>query len=213
MAGDKQFFYYANKLKKQNDLDLIVFAENPLEKTYFKTGFAGIKPYFESKNIRALSLIDKFRLASYYGKQYLTNLSYFNFSLLDTLSAFASYYLIPHDYLFLFNYIKWDEEEIMDTLINEYNWETAKDTKTTWRIGDGTAAFYNYIYYLVAGFTENDTFRSNQIREDIISRDEALRHSQQDNQPRWDSIKWYCDTIGLDMPTVLEVIHNMPKLY
>ena len=29
---------------------------------------------------------------------------------------------------------------IDDTLINQYDWETAPDTNTTWRIGDGTAA-------------------------------------------------------------------------
>ena len=59
----------------------------------------------------------------------------------------------------------WDEGLIDQTLAREYRWETAADTGTTWRIGDGTAAFYNFIYYTVAGFTENDTFRSNQIRE------------------------------------------------
>lgn len=46
------------------------------------------------------------------------------------------------------------------------------DTNTTWRIGDGTAAFYNYVYYTVAGFTEHDTFRSNQIREGQMTREE-----------------------------------------
>ena len=61
----------------------------------------------------------------------------------------------------------WDEK-INETLINNYDWETAQDTSTTWRIGDGTAAMYNYIYYKVAGFTEHDTFRSNQIRGEIL---------------------------------------------
>ena len=28
-------------------------------------------------------------------------------------------------------------------------WESADDTKSTWRIGDGTASFYNYIYYII----------------------------------------------------------------
>ena len=40
---------------------------------------------------------------------------------------------------------------------------------------DGTAAFYNYIYYTVAGFTENDAFRSNQIRAGVLNRSEAAR--------------------------------------
>ena len=45
---------------------------------------------------------------------------------------------------------------ILFTIINQYGWEISKDTKTTWRIGDGTAAFYNYIYKAIAGFTEDD---------------------------------------------------------
>jgi glutamine---fructose-6-phosphate transaminase (isomerizing) len=64
----------------------------------------------------------------------------------------------------------------------------ATDTNTPWRIGDGTSAFYNYIYYLVAGFTEHDTFRSNQIREGDISREEALRLVEDENRPRYQNI-------------------------
>ena len=60
---------------------------------------------------------------------------------MDTAWAFACYYAIPHNYLNLFEYIPWDEDTINQTLIGEYNWETATDTKSTWRIGDGTAAF------------------------------------------------------------------------
>ena len=50
-------------------------------------------------------------------------------------------------------------------MLDSYGWERAVDTSSTWRLGDATAPFYNYIYYTVAGFTEHDTFRSNQIRE------------------------------------------------
>ena len=59
-------------------------------------------------------------------------------------------------------------------ILSLYDWEYAPDTTTSWRVGDGTAAFYNYVNYIMAGFTEHDTFRSNQIREGQISRDEAL---------------------------------------
>ena len=69
----------------------------------------------------------------------------------------------------------WDENEIVNTIINEYGWETSPETDTTWRIGDATAAFYNYIYYRIAGFTEHDTFRSNQIREGQITREQAIK--------------------------------------
>ena len=89
----------------------------------------------------------------------------------------------------------------------------APDTVTSWRIGDGTAAFYNYIFYTVAGFTEHDTFRSNQIREGQISRDEALQSVREENKPRYQNIRWYLDTIGLDFSETVEVINEMPKIW
>lgn len=213
MAGDKQFFYYANRLRKRTGTKLILFCENPLEKTNFKFGFCGIKPRHDSKRIYALSWVNKMRMAFYYGKQFLLNPAYFNSSLPDTIGAYISYYFIPHEYLFFYQYIKWDEEEIEETLLGDYNWEMAKDAKTTWRIGDGTVAFYNYIYYLGTGFTENDTFRSNQIREGVLSREKALKLVKRDNKPRYESIKWYCDTIGIDFEKTIKKINSMPRLY
>ena len=65
----------------------------------------------------------------------------------------------------------------------------------------------------MAGFTENDTLRSNQIREGVLTRDEALRLVYQDNEPRFDSLKWYFDILNLDMAEMLKRIHKMPRLY
>ena len=111
---------------------------------------------------------------------------YFNQSLWDTLSGeFYRSFTNKRDYYHIFDFWRWDEEEINNTLLNEYDWEKAPDTSTTWRIGDGTAALYNYIYYTVAGFTEHDTFRSNQIREGDISRDKALELVLDENRPRY----------------------------
>ncbi|RCV66045.1 Glucosamine 6-phosphate synthetase [Methanophagales archaeon] len=213
MAGDKQYFYYMNKLAKQTGIGLIIFGENLLERTDFKSGFCGIEPQGDLDHAYTLSSRKKLKLASYYGKEFLLNPSYINSSILDTMAAFFSYYLIPHQYLNLYDYIKWDEKKIVPTLIKEYNWEVAEDTISTWRIGDGTAPFYNYIYNLVAGFTENDTFRSNQIREGVLTRNEALENVLVDNKPRYESTKWYCDTNGLDFVKTIKTINSIPKLY
>ena len=98
-------------------------------------------------------------------------------------------------------------------MIGKYNWETAIDTSTTWRIGDGTAGFYNYVYYTVAGFTEHDTFRSNQIREGQLSREDALMLVKNENKPRYQNIRWYLDTLGLDFGDVIKIVNSIPKLY
>ena len=95
------------------------------------------------------------------------------------------------------------KKKIEQELSSEFNWEFDETTGTSWRIGDGTAPFYNYIYWLHAGFTENDSFRSYQIREGIITRKEALKMIEIENIPRIERIKEYLDLIGLDYDFVM----------
>ena len=214
MAGDKYFFYYAYKIKKQLGIDLEIWGVNDLENTDFKTGFSGIKPQFDKERIYSLSIINQIKLFSFVGKNFLQSPGYINQSILDTLGSYGSRYFIPKSsYYHLFDYIKWDEKKIENTIINNYSWEKAVDTESTWRIGDGTASFYNYIYNLVAGFTENDTFRSNQIRQGLLSREEALEKIYIENIPRYNSLKWYLEIIGLDFMNVINHINNMKRLY
>ncbi len=217
MAGDKQYFYYANKTRKAYGLDQVLMASNPFEKTHFKAGFCGVKPAVLEKGdhgeLEQLPISSVLRMTGHYLKQYATNPGYLNSSLLDTAGATASYYIIPHHYFRLYSYIPWNEEIIDDVLISQYDWETSPDTKSTWRIGDGTAPFYNYIYYLVAGFSENDTLRSNQIREGMLTREEAMALIERDNRPRFDSLQWYFDVIGLDMTEALRIVNRIPRLY
>ncbi len=214
MAGDKQFFWYANQTMKDTGIPLMVLCANQYEKTNFKTGFLGVSSREASINKPAsLSTAGKAGLLARYGARFLSNPRYLNLSLPDTLGAFVSYYMIDQSYASMFDYENWDEEEINKTLIEEYDWELAKDTRTTWRIGDGTAPFYNYIYHTVAGFTESDTFRANQIREGVLTREKAASLIEEENRPRWQSIREYTQLIGVDFDEVIRVIDRMPKLY
>jgi predicted glutamine amidotransferase len=214
MAGDKQFFKEVNLVKFKTGIKLNIWSSNRLENTDFKSMFVGIKTNPNKKGIDEINQSQHLQMLKYYMTNYLSNPSYLNSSLIDTVKAYYSYYFEKREgYTLLFDYIAWDEKTIEDTIINEYNWETAPDTKSTWRIGDGTAPFYNYIYLTVAGFSENDTFRSNQIREGMITREQGMELIMRDNAPRYESMKWYFDTIGVDMESALKVINNIPKLY
>jgi hypothetical protein len=213
-AGDKHFFRYIEQLKEELGITLNIWSVNPLEVTHFKAGFLGVAPDFHEDRVYMSGLkkqmeYQKLRLA-----EMMRNPMYFNNSLFDTLQG--EYYRSfnkKSDYYHLFDFYKWQEDEIDSLLETEYQWELAPDTSTTWRIGDGTAAFYNYIYRTVAGFTEHDTFRSNQIREGDITRDEALALVEEENQPRYENIKWYLDLLDLDFQTVIKKINNIARLY
>jgi len=213
MAGDKHFFKIVNDLKQQTGIRLDLWSANPLENTDFKSGFCNIAPDFDKSRVDYLSLGRKIRLAGYYSSRFLSNPGYLNSSLLDTLQAFLSYYIEPRrDFFFMFNHIVWNEDEVNKTLINDYDFELSPDSVSTWRIGDGTAAFYNYIYMTACGFTEFDTFRSNQIREGHISRSQALEAVLIENRPRTASLQWYLDTIGVDFNEAIRCINELDQL-
>ena len=184
-----------------------------MEKTDFKTGFCGVRPNFEAEQIHHLKKDGKSQLIKYYMKQFMSNPGYINSSLFDTAKAFFSFYDVKQEQIDLYQYVRWEEQLVNDTLIKQYGWEMDPETPTTWRIGDGTAAFYNYVYYTAAGFTENDTLRSNQIREGDISRESALEMVKNENKPRPNSMQWYFDTIGVDMTKAVEAANSIRKLY
>lgn len=214
MAGDKYFFYYCDKIKKQTGIKMNLWGGNPLEVTLFKTGFTGVKNRVKKRLPDQITLINHMRLAKFIFTTLVSNPAYINSSVLDTFGSYIVRFIIPkRDRFKFYEYYRWDENEIESLLFKEYDWEKAKDTPTTWRIGDGTASFYNYIYFTIAGFTESDTFRSNQVREGMISREQALRIVEQEDKPRYESIKWYLNIVGLDYEDTIQKINRAKKLY
>lgn len=214
MAGDKYFYYYVEKIKKETGIKLNLWGVNPMENTDFKVGFLGVPPDFDKQYIYSLSFSRKIKLMASMASVVLNNPRYINNSIWDTMGSFISRSIMPHrDYFHVFDYFKWDEKEIDELITREYDWEKAIDTTTTWRIGDGTAAFYNYVYFTVAGFSEHDTFRSNQIREGVLAREEGMKLIMEENRPRYATIKWYLDIIGMDYGEVISKVNSIPKLY
>jgi hypothetical protein len=213
-AGDKHFFRHIETLKRQTGVQLNLWGINPLEVTHFKAGFLGVPPDFAEERVYSHGAMKQLRYQSLRFRAMLQSPGYFNRSIPDTLAGeYYRSFTTKSDYFHIFDYWRWDEKLIEDTLDAEYDWERAPDTQTTWRIGDGTAAFYNYAYYTIAGFTEHDTFRSNQIREGELTRDEALRLVEEENTPRYPNLKWYLDVVGVDFTQAIEAINRTPRLY
>ncbi|MBX9621856.1 MAG: hypothetical protein K2X28_07545 [Alphaproteobacteria bacterium] len=211
MAGDKEFFYHPKKIQKDMNISLGFCGGNRLEQTNFKSGFCGVH---EGNNWYCyVSALNKLKMLKYFLINFLKNPSYFNFSAYDTIFSFYCTYILKHDFKSFYDYIFWDEDLILKTLKTEYNWETNKSSEITWRIGDGTAAFYNYIYFTLAGFTEHETFRSNQIRQGLITREDALKMTREENVIMYDSMQDYARMIGFDLSKAIGIINNTKKIY
>jgi glutamine---fructose-6-phosphate transaminase (isomerizing) len=211
MAGDKFFYKYASLLKKEMNLSSIIFSLHALEVTHFKTGFASVKQDSHDdwhQQLYGLSKMNRLKLMLHYLNKFFENPRYFNFTIPDTLAAFYYYYMRNKDYYSIFDYLEWDESLIVNTIKDKYGWQGSSLNGNSWRIGDGTAPFYNYIYLRHSGFSENDTFRSNQIREGLIDREDAMKSIKQDNCIDADTFKWYCDTINIDAIDAIKIINS-----
>jgi glutamine---fructose-6-phosphate transaminase (isomerizing) len=218
MAGDKQFYYYFHKIRKQTGIKLFIFCggyEGEEGTGLFKYGFCNVTTQGSKnalKRMTGISSKNKIKIMYYYLKQFIRNPAYINRSIIDTIFAYYSSYVLKDDYLYLFHYIDWDESTIVNTITEKFNWEKETDTIATWRTDDGTAAFYNYIYLIMAGFTEFDIFRSHQIREGKLTREKAYEIVKEENKPRFKSIEWYGQAIDYDMNKAIEVINSAPRL-
>ena len=212
-AGDKHFFRFVNSVRRQTGISLNLWSINPLEVTHFKAGFLGLRPNFMEDRVYSSGFTKQLQYQYQRAKRFVSNPAYLNDSLLDTLTGeYWRSISTKVDYLHLFDYYQWDEN-ICNSVLDSYQWERAVDTNSTWRIGDATAPFYNYIYYHVAGFTEHDTFRSNQIREGQLTRSQALALVQDENRPRYQNLKWYLDALNLDFEEVMTAVNGIKSLY
>ena len=216
MAGDKPFYYYGRKLRRETGINFTIFcAGHQVEQMEFKAGFCGVdQSLINNTKLYHFSFLNKFKLAVWYSKQYLLNPSYINEALLDSVVSFYCSFINKDDYLYLYYYLPWDEKVITETLQTEYGWEAdAKYGDSQWRMGDGQTAFTNYIWHTIAGFSEFDTYRSNQIREGMISREEAVKRIQEDNRPKLQMLQDFSLLIGFNLEEVLLKINRIPKLY
>lgn len=214
MAGDKQFFHHAAQLQQRTGVSFQIWGNNRLERSDFKTGFCGFdRAGYKDNSLFHLGLGNNLRYLGYYARAFARNPAYFNASIPDTLFSYFLYFVKQNRYLDLYDFVPWDEDVVVRTLLDEYDWEVAPDTRSTWRIGDGTAAFYNYIYWTAAGFSESDTFRSGQVRQGALTRARAQDIVDMENLPRYQSLNWYCRTIGVDLERTLRTINAIPKRY
>ena len=213
-AGDKEFYQHARALRHETGIKLVIFCTgNMIEDTPYKTGLCGIREKDHGMTLTGLHLSDELRLLWYYARNYLANPAYFNESLRDTFNAYWQTFVVKDDFLYLYHYIKWDEEEIVGTIRREYDWEVAPDTTSTWRIGDWTAAFYNYIYLTIAGWTEDEVMLSNMVREGVHTRARALELAAEYRKPRLPTLQEYAQAVGFNCEEALNIINAAPKLY
>ena len=194
-AGDKTMNLRIYRYAEQNGIPLVLGGNNvgnsSLEQEHFKTGFLGVFP--DERGMYSAS--DRLKLSFLLGLEFVKNYRNFHWSVFKEYLGGAYVYFFesiskPKGVrpLGFYDYIYWNEKEVVSTIHNELDWQGASDTTATWRVDDAAYPLIDYLYLKLVGFNEFDEFYSKLIREGQIPRDEALKRCLSENAPRIPSL-------------------------
>ena len=108
-------------------------------------------------------------------------------------------------------YKKWEEKEVISKIENELNWKKHPDTESTWRGDCDIDLLKLYLYKKTLGFNDKDDGFSSLIRDEQISRKEALKRLDEEGEIPEKVIRRIFDKIGLkysDLAIALNKIRN-----
>ncbi len=98
----------------------------------------------------------------------------------------------------LFHYIPWDEKEVLGRIQDELDWQYPSDGSGSWRFDCKIGRLKDFFYMKTLGLTEKDDFYSRLIREGKITRSEALKRLETENETNVDVLKDLMKSINMD---------------
>jgi tRNA(Ile)-lysidine synthase TilS/MesJ len=121
------------------------------------------------------------------------------------LTAFTREFFYRYSYRFedfkiirIFKYVEWDEGMMHSVIEKELSWKKPADSKASWRSDCKIHLLRQYLYREMLGFTKNDELISNMLRENMITREEALKRLENDNIIPQEFLAEFLDELGLD---------------
>ncbi len=178
-------------IAKRYGISLIINGGNPFEYTSYKKELLNV-----SRDAELHSYYKKFLPGLIHNT--MNNVNYLKpkyFPVLIKGYLFSNQYALGSNILGrgiekidLFHFIKWHENEVVSRITNELGWDYPRANKSTWRFDCKIGHLKDYMYMKTVGFTEKDDFYAKMIREGEITREEALRRLNIENQIRHEMI-------------------------
>ncbi|KQC13008.1 MAG: ATPase [Desulfuromonas sp. SDB] len=101
------------------------------------------------------------------------------------------------DRIQLFDYIPWDEDEVISRISSELKWDYPKKLHSTWRFDCRIGHIRDYMYLKTLQMTERDDLYAKMVREGVITRTEALERLEMENKIHYDEIKDLLNSVGI----------------
>jgi len=199
------------RIAKKHDIHCIASGGNPFEVISFKREMVGIS---RDENPRRA-----FFKYIYSLREILGNPAYLNPTIFLTL---MKSYLVASPYsigrrLFwpnitwveLFNYVEWNEKEIISRIESELGWKSPPELESTWRFDCRVKHLVDFMYIKMLGMTDKDDFYAKMVREGLIEREDALQRLQNENKLHFDEIQLLLNQAGIQDISSLDELHGV----
>jgi len=107
------------------------------------------------------------------------------------------------------SHIRWEEDKIVSTISSKLNWEKNADTESTWRGDCDVALLKLYLYKKLLGFNDKDDGLSCLIRDNQITRDEALSRLGTEGDIPDKAIENFLNKLEVDFNELNEAINKI----
>jgi len=204
--GCKIIWKYILDIAKRYDISLIINGGNPYEYTSFKKDLLNISRDADLrstylKNINGL-VRESLKNASYLIPRYVPTLVK-GYLFANQYSIGSQLYGSKIERLDLFHFLEWNETEIIARISKELGWDYPRELKSTWRFDCKIGHLKDYMYTKTLGLTEKDDFYAKMVREDLMSRNEAILRLTVENQLHLDIIEDTLNQAGLPTKSIL----------
>ena len=188
----KTIWYTILKIAKQQGIHCIISGGNPYEDNSFKKELLNVASDEKIENtfIKAISGIIW---------ETLKNPGYYHPIFIPTLIKgylFGDPYCVGSRLLGksvlridLFDYIEWNEDEILSRIRNELQWDSPHNLPCTWRFDCHVGHLKEFLYLKTIGMTERDDLYAKMVRQGLMTRDEALERLDKENPVQFEYIE------------------------
>ncbi|MDD4498146.1 MAG: ATPase [Methanosarcinaceae archaeon] len=209
--------YEIYKIAKKKNVSCIINGNNPFEEAPFKLALLNL--ISEEDLGRKTFSKSVFRVL----KQSSKNAGYFKPLCIQSMLKdyfFANHFtgkkamrLFNTANINLFSYVEWDEEEILSRLQSELKWKSPLRINSTWRFDCKVGFLKDFVYKTSLNMTEKDDFYSIMIRENKITRDEAIKRLEWENQIYYDEVLSLLKPLGFEDNDLEDLKGKLHKLY
>lgn len=204
------------RIARERGVPLIFLGANPLETASFKKpGLGGARYYHKLSNVPRLAAKSVKELAG--NPRYLTSVSWGTVAKMYLMAGHNSPYL---EWRYkditvecLFDFLPWNEQEVMATISENLGWRKAPEVGSYWRFDCRLDYVRRLMYAHTIGVTELRDLFSKMICEGQITRERALKRLETEEFVPKDVVEDVLNSLGMtlaDLPFLVDQWEETP---